>query len=124
MHDPEAPRADGRGGPAGRSEPLSVSPDGVLTERVSIGGDDVIVRYDDIPACDRTTIRGIPCTTALRTVIDLAPELDAAELRSMVDQFLSRRLFTMDDAWARLAQPDMADRSGAAILRRHLQERC
>ena len=123
MTDPAAPRFDGEEGTNGRTEALSINADGVLTERTWIGGDEVIVRYDDVPDCDRTTVQGIPCTTPLRTVIDLAPELDPTELRSMVDQCLGRRLFTMDEALARLDQPDMATRSGAVILRRHLHER-
>lgn len=45
---------------------------GALTERRRMGGQDVVVHYDDIPDTDITVVRGIPCTTALRTVIDLA----------------------------------------------------
>ena len=116
---PKRPRGRNRR----RSEPLSVSPDGVLSELIRIGDDDVIVHFDDIPDHDRTVIDGIPCTTALRTVIDLAPELDAGELQQMVDDCLGRRLFTLDEAWARLAEPDMAERSGAVILRRFLTDR-
>src|SRR5690349_13812058 len=115
------PGFDVRQGSEPEGEAMSVSVDGVLSEQVRLGDDTVIVHYDDIPPGDITTIRGIPCTTALRTVIDLAPELAPAELSSMVEECLGRRLFTLDEAWERLAQPDMAQRSGAEILRRHLR---
>ena len=41
-------------------------------------------------------------TTALRTVIDLAPELDASALNMMVSDALARGLFSVEDAWDRL----------------------
>jgi hypothetical protein len=69
---------------------------------------------------DRTTVEGIPCTTAVRTVIDLAPELTSDELRRVVDDCLSRRLFTVEDARTRTVEPDMRDRVGARLLERAL----
>ena len=36
-----------------------------------------------------TVVDGIRCTTALRTVIDLAPDLSHEELRRMVDDCLT-----------------------------------
>lgn len=99
------------------AEPMMVDRDGILVERRWVGGAEVIVRYDDIPASDRTTVDGIPCTTALRTVIDIAPDVDREHLESIVRDFLARRLFTIDDAWRRLSQPDMATRVGAELLR-------
>jgi hypothetical protein len=90
---------------------------GVLTERKRVNGVEVIVHYDDIPEKDLTTVNGIPVTTALRTVIDLAPELDPAELVQAVDDCLARRLFTVEEARARLAEPDMANRLGATLVR-------
>jgi hypothetical protein len=93
---------------------------GVLTERRWIDGQEVVVHYDDVPDEDITTVDGIPCTTALRTVIDLAPELDAAELTRMVHECLERKLFTVEQARARIAEPDMRRRLGAALLREQL----
>ena len=93
---------------------------GCFTERVEVGGQEIIIHYDDIPESDETTVDGIPVTTALRTVIDMAPEVDRATLERMVDDALARRLFTVEEAWARLAQPDMRTRPGAEILRRML----
>jgi hypothetical protein len=75
---------------------------------------------DDIPDHDTTTVHGIPCTTALRTVIDIAPDVEPAHLERIVHDCLDRRLFTVDEARGRLAQPDMATRAGAQILRRVL----
>jgi hypothetical protein len=95
---------------------------GCLTERRSAGGSDVIVHYDDIPTSDLATVRGIPCTTALRTVIDMAPDLDRDQLLGVLVDGLTRRLFTVEEARARLAQPDMRDRRGAELLRRALVE--
>jgi hypothetical protein len=80
----------------------------------------VIVHYDDIPASDLTTVDGIPCTTALRTVIDIAPDEDSEHLAEIVQDCLARGLFTVEEARRRLAQPDMATRPGAELLRRVL----
>lgn len=84
------------------------------------GGVEVIVHYEDVPDSDITVIDGIPCTTALRTVIDLAPELEIAHVASMVADCLGRGLFTIEEAWMRLSEPDMAARRGAEIVRRFL----
>jgi predicted transcriptional regulator of viral defense system len=93
---------------------------GCFTERVEVGGQEIIIHYDDIPETDKTTVDGIPVTTALRTVIDLAPEVDRATLERMLEDALARKLFTVEEAWARLAQRDMLTRPGAEILRRML----
>ncbi len=93
---------------------------GCFTERVEVGGQEIIIHYDDLPESDRTTVEGIPVTTALRTAIDMAPEVDRATLERMVDDALARQLFTVEEAWARLAQPDMLTRPGAELLRRLL----
>ena len=104
----------------GAGEPLMVDRDGLLIERRRVGGQEVIVHYDDIPASDVTTVSGIPCTTALRTVIDIAADVDLAHLETIVRDCLDRRLFTVDEARRRLSQPDMATRAGAVLLRRVL----
>jgi hypothetical protein len=93
-----------------------VDANGCLTERVALDGQDVIVHYDDIPESDITSINGIRCTTALRTVIDVAPELDRTELEQMVRECLDRRLFTPDEAMERVAEPDMLTRLGAKLV--------
>jgi hypothetical protein len=49
-------------------------------------------------------------------VIDLAPELNIAQLHRIVQDCLDRHLFTVEEARARLAQPDMLERAGAKLL--------
>jgi hypothetical protein len=99
---------------------LSIDPNGCLTERVVIGDQALIVHHDELPDADVTTVHGIPCTTALRTVIDIAPELHAAELEQVVRHCLDRGLFSVDEAMARVAERDMLTRPGARLLRRVL----
>jgi hypothetical protein len=101
-------------------EPFGVDGNGLLTERRTIGGVDVILHYDDVPDTDVTEVDGIRCTTALRTVIDVAPEMTLHDLRSTVAECFERGLFTAAEAWRRLDCPDMADRRGAELLRRVL----
>jgi hypothetical protein len=90
-----------------------------VAERVKIGRQDVIVHYADIPDTD-LTIGGIPCTTALRTVIDIATQTDAPELERIVRDCLERRLFSCAEAMARIAEPDMLTHPGAQLLRQAL----
>ena len=97
-----------------------VDVNGCPTERVTIGGLDVVLHYDDIPESDVTSINGIRCSTALRTIIDLAPELERPELKQIVRDCLDRRLFTLEEAMARVAKPDMLTRPGAKLLRQVL----
>jgi hypothetical protein len=101
-------------------EDMWVDGNGVLTERRRLGGQDVIVHYDDLPDKDRTVVDGIPVTTALRTVLDLAVELSDRELERMIDDCLRRHLFTIEEGLARAAEPDMLIRSGAQRVRRLL----
>jgi hypothetical protein len=102
------------------TEPLGVDGNGLLTERTWLGDTEVIIHRDDVPPSDITVIDGIRCTTALRTVIDLAPELSTSHLHEIVDDALARGMFTVADAWRRLAEPDMATRRGAELLRQVL----
>lgn len=108
-----------------KNQDLYVDVNGCLTERVETGGRTVIVHYDDLPDSDVTTVNGILCTTALRTVIDIAPDADATELERIVRQCLDRGLFSLEEALARVAEPDMLTRPGAQLLQRalHHEER-
>ena len=90
---------------------------GTPTERVSVNGHEMVIHYEDIPETDKTTVDGIPCTTALRTIIDIAPELDRHDFERAVSDALQRELFTVEEAHARLAQDDMRFRPGAVLLR-------
>jgi hypothetical protein len=103
-----------------RLDDMYVDANGMLAERRWLGGQEVVVHYDDVPDKDITSVRGIPCTTALRTVIDIAPDLSAADLARAVQDCLDRGLFTVEEARARIAEPDMRQRRGAMLLLRHL----
>jgi hypothetical protein len=104
-----------------RFVPLGVDGNGALTEVASVGGVQVIVHHGEVPASDLTMISGIRCTTALRTVIDLAAEVEPQHLEEMIFDCLDRRLFTVDEAHRRLSQPDMATHRGAERVRRVLR---
>lgn len=106
--------------------PLHVDEDGNLVEVRMLGGQEVVVHYvDEIPDKDRSVVDGIPCTTALRTTIDLAtdPEIDEARLDRMVTDCLDRGSFTVAEARARIAEPDMVRRRGAALVGEALDRR-
>jgi hypothetical protein len=98
-------------------EPLGVDGNGLLTERMMMGDQEVIIHRDDVPESDIAVVRGIRCTTALRTVIDCAPDLTKLELLQMLQECLERGLFTVEEAWKRIREPDMVGRRGADMLR-------
>jgi len=102
------------------AEPLGVDGNGQLTERAWFGDQEVIIHRADIPDSDITTVSGIPCSNALRTVIDLAPDLETDHLEGIVQDCLARGLFTVEEASRRIARPDMVGRRGADMLRRAL----
>lgn len=97
-------------------------PEGAI-EVLSVDGERVVVRYRHLPERDLTVVRGIPCTTALRTVIDMAPELLPPELERMITECLRRQLFSVDEALRRTAEPDMTDDVGAQLVRSALLRR-
>jgi hypothetical protein len=99
---------------------MYIDANGCLTEVVALGSQKVVIHYDDIPESDITTVDGLRVTTALRTVIDVAPRTSKPELKRIVRDCLDRGLFTVEEALTRLAQPDMASRRGAQLLRRVL----
>jgi hypothetical protein len=103
-----------------KDQDFGVDANGCLTERVELGGQAVVIHYDDLRDSDVTTVNGTRTTTALRTVIDIAPEADATELEQIVRHCLDRGLFSVEEALARVAEPDMLTRPGAQFLRRAL----
>jgi hypothetical protein len=111
---------DGPHGALSLVEPLGVDGNGLLTERMWLGEHEVIIHRDDVPETDITTVDGIRCTTALRTVIDVAPEVADSHLEVIVRDCLERGLFTVEEASRRIAEPDMVGRRGAELLRRAL----
>lgn len=102
---------------------IFVDANGRLAERHSQGDVDVVLHYDDVPDSDVTEVDGLRVTTPLRTVIDLAIELDRLELERMIDECLARRLFTPQEAFDRVAQPAMLPRPGARRFAEVLRDR-
>lgn len=96
---------------------------GLLTERAWVGDEEVIIHYDDMPEKDTTTVDGIPCTTAVRTVIDVAPEIEAAELDRVLQDCLARHLFTLEELTERATEDDMVERPGAILVRQAVRRR-
>jgi hypothetical protein len=99
------------------NDDIYIDSNGCPTERIRVGGQEIVVHYDDIPEADITTIRGLRCTTPIRTVIDIAPETPTAELERIIRDCLDRGLFTVEEALARIDRPDMAARVGAQMVR-------
>jgi len=103
---------------------MFVDENGCLAERVTMpDGMDVIVHYDDIPESDISVVDGMRVTTPLRTVIDIATQLDPADFARVVRDCLDRRLFTVEAAMHRIHQPDMANRRGARMLLAAIEQR-
>ena len=99
-----------------RAEECFVDVNGCPTERLWFDGHEVVVHYATVPESDLTVVKGVPCTTALRTVIDIAADCGPGELERIVQDCLDRRLFTFAEARVRLAEPDMRTHPGAARL--------
>jgi len=110
--------------PPNPDKTMFVDENGCLAERVTIqDGMDVVVHYDNVPESDITVVDGIRVTTPLRTVIDIAEQVDAADFERIVRDCLDRRLFTVEAALHRIRQPDMAGRRGARTLLAVLEQR-
>lgn len=92
-------------------------------EVMIVGGQKLIVHTADLPAKDLTVVDGIRCTTALRTIIDIAPGLSRRDLEHVLGDCLHRGLFTVDEAIARVGEADMRSRPGAVLLREVLADR-
>ncbi|MEO7371335.1 MAG: hypothetical protein ABIZ69_10745, partial [Ilumatobacteraceae bacterium] len=66
---------------------------------------------------------GMPCTSPIRTVIDLSGPLTSAELGDVVDDFLRRKSFTLDQLRERVDRTRPAPGRSVATLRRVLCNR-
>ena len=99
------------------NDDVYIDANGCLTERVRVGDQEIVVHYDDLPESDITTVDGLRVTTPIRTVIDIAPDMTSAELEGIIQDCLDRALFTLEEARARVTQPDMATRAGAHMVR-------
>ncbi|MGH9179542.1 MAG: endonuclease domain-containing protein [Acidimicrobiales bacterium] len=77
------------------------------------------------PAGDLRAVRrnGVPCTGALRTVVDLAALDDAALVEQALDRGVAVGLFTVAGVEAELARRSRRGRPGVVLLRRCLAAR-
>lgn len=97
--------------------PLSGSPEVVVARTRSPRATGVVVhriaRLDD---CDVTWVRGLPVTTPVRTIIDLAGVLDPDALEHALGDARIRRLVTVRAVLERLEEIGAPGRPGAALL--------
>lgn len=76
-----------------------------------------------LPACDITTVSGIPVTTAERTLIDVGSVVDASTLEIFLEDAFNRGLVTIPGIWERLTDVAARGRPGPPALRGLLQLR-
>ena len=82
---------------------------------------DVVVHHTrGLHAADRATVDGIPCTSAARTLVDLAGVLTPHQLEAALDSALRDRLTAARYLQRRLAG---AGRKGAGVLRELVEDR-
>lgn len=105
----------------GPAVPFGVDANGYPVARATMDGDPVILHYVDVPESDVSMVDGIRVTTPLRTIIDLAAEVDDAILRRMVTDAVAREMFTLDQARSRVDEPDLSGHRGAATFREFLR---
>ena len=65
-------------------------------------------RVRRIDPVDRTVLDGIPITTTIRTMLDLAPLLDAARLEQLAAQFARAGILDLDELAARIDNSETA----------------
>lgn len=70
----------------------------------------------DVAPADRTRVEGIPVTTVVRTVLDLAPLLDRRSLQRLVEELLVQRRLQLDSFTARAAASRSRGRRGSGVL--------
>jgi hypothetical protein len=103
-----------------RAEPQSVDQNGTVTMTAQLGDIEMILRHGEYPDCDVMELDGFAMTTPLRSLIDGATEISEIQTSRNLARFMALGFVTPADAWHRLAQPDMVDHPGAAVLRRLL----
>jgi hypothetical protein len=83
----------------------------------------IVIYYRTIPDKDLTEVDGIPCTTALRTIIDIAPDYPPENVAGMVTDALRRDLFTIAEALERTSEEDLSGDYGALLVREEVLRR-
>lgn len=92
----------------------------VIPESRRVTGVEFSVRRTDLPAKDRTQVTGIPCLSATRALIDLAPLVPERTLRVALDSARRQRLASL--RWLQRRADDLSNHPGAARLRRVLAQ--
>ncbi len=88
--------------------------------RLPEGIDATIHRTRHLPAADCTTVDGIACTSAVRTLLDLASVVDEETLESAVCQAIIMGRTTLRKIVRYMDREPLLGRPGAAALRRVL----
>ena len=83
----------------------------------------ILHRSRDLAPADCCRIRGLHCTTATRTLIDLGAVVSEAVLESALERALHQRLTTVPRLQKRLEQVARPGRPGVSALRRVLDPR-
>lgn len=77
----------------------------------------------EMPRCDRMRVKGIPCTTASRTLLDLGASMPLEGVELAVESALRRRLTSTKHLRSRLDVVGGRGRAGSRALRRVLEIR-
>jgi hypothetical protein len=73
--------------------------------------------HQRLPAKDRALLLGVSPTPL---ALDLPSDIAASHLDEILEDCLERGLFTVEEAWLRLDEPDRLGLRGADLLRRAL----
>jgi hypothetical protein len=71
----------------------------------------------------RVSVRRLPCTDAISTIVDFASELGGAELDGLVDTALARRLVRLDSLTSAVLGPGLRRHCGRLDLAERLKQR-
>ena len=82
-----------------------------------------VVRSTTVPPEQRTTVGPIPCTSAARTLLDVAGVVTCRHLEDALDDALRRKLTSLPRLKLMLAGIDGRGRRGIAVLREAIRER-
>jgi hypothetical protein len=114
-----------------RPPPCSGTSNGISTWRIHVTAPPscrvrsvkVVIHRGTVDGVDRTRLDAIPITTATRTLIDCAPELDDEVLEAALEDCLHRGLFTQRFLARRLQELASKGRAGVPRLRTILDRR-
>jgi predicted transcriptional regulator of viral defense system len=78
---------------------------------------------NDLPSRDRTVVEGIPVSTPIRTILDVARYVSPTRLGAMLDDAVRRDLTTYAEAHQRFGELATRGRDGIATARKMLEDR-